>query len=97
VVLALVLLVLIPVAVAEMGAGEDRRVILSIRSLKLLLLLMRVTLWLLGVIILPLGESTMAPTSTADDGICGRMLLVDGGRNSGSGRGWSSPTNSCCW
>lgn len=52
----------------------------SMCSLKLLLLFMRVMLLLLGVIILLLGESSMPPT----EGVCGGMLLVDGGRNSGS-------------
>ena len=69
----------------------------SMWSLKLLLLLMRVMLLLLGVIILLLGESSMPPTAPTE-GVCGGMLLVDGGRNSGSGsasRGRSSAANSC--
>lgn len=69
----------------------------SMCSLKLLLLFMRVMLLLLGVIILLLGESRMPPTPPSE-GVCGGMLLVDGGRNSGSGsanRGRSIPANSC--
>ena len=68
----------------------------SMCSLKLLLLLMRVMLLLLEVIILLLGESSMPPT-TPTEGVCGGMLLVDGGRKSGSGRasrGRSIPANS---
>jgi hypothetical protein len=72
-------------------------VIPSMCSLILLLLLMREMLLLLGVIILLLGESSMPPTAPIK-GVCGGMLLVDGGRNRGSGstrRGRSIPANSC--
>ena len=51
---------------------------------------MRVMLLLLWVIKLLLGESSTAPT----EGVRGGMLLVDGGRHSGS-HGWSIPANSC--
>ena len=51
-------------------------------------------LLLLWVIKLLLGESSMPPSTAPTEGVRGGMLLVDGGRNSGS-RGWSIPANSC--